>query len=83
MILSSPLGMPGVLEMRPWRCGGGEEGGKEGGQIQVLQSQLLPQVECGMNYTCQRSACGIYVTYIPGGVAPRVVPWLAKPGQGF
>ena len=30
-ISSSPLGMPGVLEMRPWRCGGSEEGGKEGG----------------------------------------------------
>ena len=75
--------MPRVLEMHPWRCGGGEEGGKEGGQIQVLQSWLPPQVDCGMNYKCQRSSCGICVMYVPGGVAPRVVPWSAEPGQGF
>ena len=69
--------------MRPWRCGGSEAGGKEGGKIQVLKSQLPPRVDCGTNYKRQRSACGICVMYVPGGVIPRVVPWSAEPEQGF
>ena len=68
--------------MRALKCGDGEEGDEEGGQIQVLQGQLPPRVDCGMNYKHQRSVCGICVMYVPGGVTPRVVPWSAEPGQG-
>ena len=51
--------------------------------LQGLQSRLSPQVDCGMNYNHQRGACGIRVTHVPAGVAPRVATWPGEPGQGF
>jgi hypothetical protein len=72
--------MPRVLGMRTLKYGGGEEGSEEGGSPGVLQSWLPSR---GLHYKHQRGTCGICVTYVPGGVAPRVVPWSAEPGQGF
>ena len=71
LILYSPRGMPKALGMHTLKYGGSEEGSEEG-QIQVLQSWLLPRVDCGMKYRHQQSACSIYVMHIYRTVAPRV-----------
>ena len=70
-ILYSPRGMPKALGMHMLKYGGGKEGGEEG-WIQVLQSWLPPQVDCGMKYRHQQSACSIYVMHVYGTVTPRV-----------
>ena len=40
MILYLPLGMMETLIMRSWRCGGSEEGGKEGGMSKAKMHRV-------------------------------------------
>ena len=51
MVLTS--GYSKGLEMRTWTCGGGEEGGEEGGSFRVLRSRLPLRVDCGLHYKHQ------------------------------
>jgi hypothetical protein len=68
------------LGTRSWRCGGGEEGSEEGGQV---QGRDAPRVDCGSCYKHQRNLFDISVTHVLGGVAPGVVNRLGEPGQGL
>ena len=68
MVLTS--GYNGDLEDMLMECGGGEKSGKEGGgRSGVLQSWVLPCVDCGLHYKRQRGTCSICVMHVPGGVA--------------
>ena len=79
MVLTS--GYNGDLEDMLMECGGGEKSGKEGGgRSGVLQSWVLPRVDCGLHYKCQRGACSICVMHVHAGVAPGVV---ARPGKAW
>ena len=59
-------------------AGGGEEGDEEG----KFQSQDAPRVDCGLGYEHQQSAYNICGIHVHGRVAPGVVTWPGKPGQG-
>ena len=65
--------------MHSWRCGSGNEGGKEEGKV---QSQGVLHVDCASGYVHQQITYNICGIHIHGRVTPRVVTWLGKPGQG-
>ena len=68
MVSDLPLGMPESLRMRPWRCGGGEEGSEEEGKV---QSQDAPHMDRGLGYEHQQSAYNICEIHVHGGSRSR------------